>query len=626
MTLLSRVAFALLIAATLAAFFVAQRLKAEPGAIGSVRLEKFFSPNGDGNRDVEDISLRVKERDDVTVDIVDADNGRVRRIATAVAAQPFRPVRLTWDGKTDERVTAPDGQYRIRIGLRRGGRSVVYPSSFKLDTTPPKPAVIRTDPPVVAPGLPVSLLIRGAGPRKAPRFRVIRTDVEPNVTVRRFDGTAGSRRATWDGRTDDGSPAPLGTYLIAVTAEDRAGNVGTGPRLPPQPGRVEGRPGVTVRGLAITPPVRPVQAGQDVLFLIDARGESYRWQVRRLGEPRPRKRSDDRKSRPTLQFKAPGGKSGVYLLEVRSGRYSASVPFAVQAAERSKILVVLPMMAWLGRDPVDDPRRPDGIPNTLENGSVVRYPRFLVGDEGLPRHFATEVAPLLVYLDRSKISYDVTTDLALARSRDPRATDREGVLFAGRPSWVSRSTAKRLRRYVSDGGRVAVFGPDALRASVSVGTSRLTRATPPGPADAFGGRIAPLRRLPELAPEQPARLTTLQDNPNIQVFRGFDGTLDRPFPTVEELISPGDAGEVTAGIGQALTDAELAEAEAANKPPREERPAITATKLGKGYVFRVGVPDWVPALAAGDAEANQLTRNVLDLLRRATPRVRSPLR
>ena len=626
MTLLARVAFALLIAATFAAFFVAQRLKAEPAEIIGVKLIKFFSPNGDGVRDAENISFRLKRRDDVTVDIVDAAGGRVRRLALSVRAEPYRPVRFSWNGKDDNGQVAADGLYRVRIGLHGQGRSVVYPKSFSLDTTAPTPAVIRTDPSVVAPGTAVRVKIRGAGKRKAPKFQVIRTDVDPQLTVRRFDGAKGRRSATWDGLTDAGKPAPPGVYLIAVTAEDRSGNVGTGPKLPAEPGQVEGSPGVTVRGLAVQPPVGPVQAGQDVLFLIDARGQSYRWQVRRIGERRARKRSNKRKTQPTLQFKAPEGRSGVYLLEVRSGRYFASVPFAVQATRRSKVLVVLPMLAWLGRDAVDDARNRDGVPNMLTNGSSVRFPRFLVGDRGLPRGFANNVAPLIVYLDRLRIPYDITTDLALARSRDPRATDREGVLFAGSPTWVPRGLAKRLRAYVSSGGRVAVFGTDALRASVSISGALLSRATPPGPTDAFGQRIAELRSLPVLESGLPAPLTTLAEEKVLGVLTGFDGTLDFGFESVEELIDPGSKAKLLAGIGQALTDQELAEAEAANESPREASSAITTTKLGQGYVIRFGVPGWVKRLAEGDPEVNQLSRNAIDLLRRTQPRPRSPLK
>jgi hypothetical protein len=622
LALLPRVAFALLAVATFAAFFVAQRLKGEPAVINKLTFTKFFSPNGDGARDVNEISFQLAEADDVTVDVVEEDGDRVRRLATARPGQPFNPVRVEWDGREDGGRRAPDGVYRLRIGLRRQGRSVVTPQKFHLDTRPPEPAVIRTSGPVVSPGQPVSLRFRGIGRRAVPRFRVLRTDVDPPEPVREFEGRAGSRRAVWDGLTDAGRPVDPGTYLIAVGAEDRAGNLGWGPRLPPVAGTIEGRPGITVRGLAVQVPVKPVRSGAPMTFRVDARRHSYRWSIRRVGEPRPRKRSRDRKTSTLLHIPhAPGGKSGLYLLEVRSGRYSTRVPFAVQSEERAPLLVVLPVMSWLGTDRLDDPRNPDGLPNTLLAGRPVPYPRPLVGDGGLPAGFADQVAPLLVMLDRARVPYDLTTDLALSLSRDPRATDRPGVLFAGSPRWVTRGLARRLRRYVADGGRVALMGTGSLRASVQIGERDLVRATPPGPLDALGGRIASVRRLEG---EPPALTAMPDDPPDLPLFAGWDGEISG-FSAFEELAGAGDRTEIAAGLGQPLTPEEISEAEAAGRLPREERPALTMVKQGQGLVIRVGLSEWVPRIAEGDAEVIQITRNVVDLLRRVNPRPRSAM-
>ena len=49
------------------------------------------------------------------------------------------------------------------------------------------------------------------------------------------------------------------------------------------------------------------------------------------------------------------------------------------------------------------------------------------------------VAPLLVFLDRRRIRYDITSDIDLDLTRNPRASDREGVLFAGTNAGVFRS-------------------------------------------------------------------------------------------------------------------------------------------------------------------------------------------
>src|SRR3954466_3319590 len=82
---------------------------------------------------------------------------------------------------------------------------------------------------------------------------------------------------------------------------------------------------------------------------------------------------------------------------------------------------------------------------------------------GLPAGCADGVAPLLVFLDRHGIRYDLTSDLDLDESTNPRASDRAGVLLAGPETWVTRTLARRLRRYVLDGGGVAPFRPRTPR-------------------------------------------------------------------------------------------------------------------------------------------------------------------
>ena len=133
--------------------------------------------------------------------------------------------------------------------------------------------------------------------------------------------------------------------------------------------------------------------------------------------------------------------------------------------------MVVPTITWLGLDEVDDPPF-DGLPNTLSDGGVVHWPRVF---RGLPEGFADDVAPLLVFLDRHGIRYDLTSDLDLDQSRNPRASDRDGVLLAGSERWITRPLARRLRRYVLDGGNLAYFGADTLRRGLAI-TARGTPA------------------------------------------------------------------------------------------------------------------------------------------------------
>src|SRR5829696_7969961 len=141
MTLVARVTFLILVGATFSAFFVAQRLKSEPPVINVNRLATSFSPNGDGRRDLNDLSVVLKVADDVTVDVVNLDGDRVRRLADGVPVAAYRPLRLNWDGYDDEGARVRDGQYRVRVTLRDEGRSAIVQKTMSVDTRAPRSEV-----------------------------------------------------------------------------------------------------------------------------------------------------------------------------------------------------------------------------------------------------------------------------------------------------------------------------------------------------------------------------------------------------------------------------------------------------------------------------------------------------
>lgn len=629
MPLVAKITFVILVGATFAAFFVAQRLKSEPPVITVGTITTFFSPNGDGKRDVSNISVSIKVADVATVDVVDLDGDRVRRLADGVTMAPYRPLRLTWDGKDDGGAVVPDGRYRLRVALRDEGRSAIVQktgTTINVDTKAPSPQVCIGDPcqkqdprlqNIVSQGdRAIDIYIRGRSPRYPTILRVFRTDQsgEPKLvdTIER-DGRY--QRYRWNGLVD-GEPLAPGTYLIQAQVRDTAGNRGLSPSEF-EPGAVPGRPGLTVRGISAQPPVRPVTAGGRTEVFVDARGAEFRWRVRRLGEGRIVKRGTA--TDPNLVFRAPEGPSGVYLLELRAGRWSTTVPLLVQAKERARVLVVVPTLSWLGRDRVDDTPF-DGLPNTLLTGDKVRWPRMYAGEQGLPAGFADQIAPLLVFLDRRKLRYDLTSDIDLDLTRNPRASDREGVILAGSMTWVTRSLGQRLRDYVDDGGRLAVFGADTLRRGVRLrvrntdDSGTLERPTQPAAADPFGARVARERRT-----GAPVAISQYDDSGT--TYGLMEGALELPdFTRFEESTSLG-RGKLLAAVGQPLTPAEEAEAAQSGKAAREIRPALSAVQLGKGTVIRVGLPEWPQKL--GDPNVAQVTRNIYDILRGVQPRIRS---
>ena len=556
MSTLARVVFLALVAATFGAFFVAQRLKGSPPVV-ELKGVRWFSPNGDGRKDASDFTLRLRESDVLTADLIDAAGDPVRRLVTARPVEPSQVLRLRWDGRTDTGAVAADGPYRVRARLAAQGRSVTVPKLINLDTQPPRPRVVCIEPAriagpcgeplqVVGPRTPaMAIHVRGISRRRATRFRVLRTDVRPPGPPRlvaKGRRAPGLKRWVWNGRAG-GRPVPPGVYLVQIGVFDRAGNLGRNPpQVPPPPGDSPGPAGITVRSLAAQPPLRPVTAGERAEFFVDARGRAYRWAVRRQGARRPVRRGRARPGRPRpLVVRAPRGRSGVYLLELQSGRSRTRVPFLVQARERADLLVVVPAITWLGTRPVDDPPLRDGIPDTLERsgGGRVRWPRVFAG-AGLPAGLAEQVAPLLIFLDRARVRYDLTSDLDLALSTAPRASDRKGVLLAGSERWVPRGLARRLRRYALDGGRVATFGIETLRRGVTVRANgsetagELLRPTQPTAQDPFGATLAPVRR-PE---DGPVAISQLAGDPGYGLFTGSDGTLEG-FSAFEESPPPG---------------------------------------------------------------------------------------
>src|SRR4051794_3021771 len=114
MPLVARITFVVLVLATFGAFFVAQRLKNAPSVI-DVKLARYFSPNGDGDKDSNRISLYVRKADEATIDVVTLDGDRVRRLADGVRMKANRPYRVRWDGKGDDGARVPDGRYRVRV-------------------------------------------------------------------------------------------------------------------------------------------------------------------------------------------------------------------------------------------------------------------------------------------------------------------------------------------------------------------------------------------------------------------------------------------------------------------------------------------------------------------------------
>ncbi|HVW17195.1 MAG TPA: hypothetical protein VHB30_02995 [Solirubrobacteraceae bacterium] len=595
MTRAAGAVFALLAAATFAAFFVAQRLKHEPTAIQGVRVhDALFSPTCGCEKRALRASFRVKRDEDVTVEVIDREGDVVRTLVRDRTVRAYRRIpTMSWDGATDAGARAPDGGYRLRVTLHREGRTIVVPRALTLDTTPPRPRVRGIGPNHLLPN-DVGRVRISLGQRAGAygRLLIFRTAPGAPRLMTELPLRKGAVRASWSGRAK-GRQVPAGTYLVVARWRDSAGNVGSSvpldahglPVLPYGTG-LRGHGGVTVRHLEIEPPRVPARPGQEIAFGVDARGDCFRWSIHRLGNPEVVRRG--RSCHTPLDVHAPGEESGVYLFEAHTATHRAEVPFAVQAAKPAKALVVLPLLTWQGRNPVDDDG--DGAPDTLDRGVASATARVLAGGR-LPHGFAAAEGPLLAFLQSRHRRFDVTTDYALATGTGPALAGHTGVVLPGDVRWLPNAVSVALRDFARLGGRVLEIGTGSLRRGVALSShGTLHRPTAAAPSDVFGARLRPVVHAPT---------TVTNATDSIRLFAGTvtGGTgVFSGFPGYEALAAPGPR---LRPVATATTSGGAT--------------VIVAARYGRGLVIRTGLLGFATHLRSDD-DAAQLVLRSMDLL------------
>src|SRR4051812_13408386 len=463
-----RAVFAALLLATFAAFFVAQQLKSEfPLVIRFAALPSDFSPNGDGFRDFTFVGFDLSRTAKVKFSVLDSEGHEVRTFVDRKRLAGDRKYRYIWRGRNDQGKRVPDGSYRMRVIEADEGRVINSLKDVVVDTRPPRVRLVSARPNVISPGVPGHqrpVRIRYRGPsNQAPEFRIFRTDGGPTRVVARFRGDE-QRGATWHGSTR-GRPAADGDYAFTVTVRDKAGNETVAPRDIPTRASARAGTGVSVRRLTLAGPLGVVRPGS-LVPLRAAPRRRLRFSLSRVGARRPLKLGVRRAGPFRVRIPA-GAHAGLYTVAVTSGGRRAVWPLAVQGPSRPgsrRPLVVLPAITWQGLNPVDDDV--DGFADTLATARSVGLGRPF--DKGrLPAGFWGRVAPLLRFLDRRHLPYDLTTDVALVGADGSRLRSASGVVFAGSERWLTSGLQRALRTYVDDGGRVVSFGQDAFRREVT---------------------------------------------------------------------------------------------------------------------------------------------------------------
>jgi hypothetical protein len=209
-----------LLAATAAAFAVAERLKLERPPIAAPRIDKVFSPVCRCPTDDAEIAFRLRRADTIQIAIVDRDLRVVRRLVRSLRV-PAGPFEATWDGRDDDGAIVRDGGYRPRLHLASDRRTIVLPNSIRVDTRRPRLRGVVARPVRFSPDGDgrrdkVEVFYRVNERAKALLYlgdrRLVRTRYRP------LRG-----KVEWFGLVN-GRPLRAGAYRLDLEAEDPAGN------------------------------------------------------------------------------------------------------------------------------------------------------------------------------------------------------------------------------------------------------------------------------------------------------------------------------------------------------------------------------------------------------------------
>jgi hypothetical protein len=615
--------FAVLALATVGAFSITQHLKtknplyngaprADPAVINprlAGRCQNEANPPKPVSFRQTSVGFYLQSHsDNVTVTVIDPE-GDSDPVATMSGSGRYvhaglnKYVYFHWNGRLTDGRYAPDGTYTFHLVLQHQDRNLpITGASVTVQSARPTPKVSAITVNVL-PSLTAATTTSSTAPAPAgvtPTF----TPEQQNVTLHLVPGKYRSgdvlvyratgdssrplrlvktfginpriRTAVWDG-TIDGQPAPAGTYLLGEKVTDRSCTTGQFPLVDdPAPHSTAGA-GVNVSYLSAQPPMTPVPAGQLATVGVHAGGVSYHWALRRAGQAKVIFHGVSRADE--LRVRMPA--TGLYELALALPGHRTVVPLvasAVGARAGAKVLVVLPALSWQGANPTDDDS--DGLIDTLANGSQISLERPLVA--GLPVGLDDEAA-LLNFLDSEGLSYDLTTDVALAEGVGPALSHRSGVLLDGAFTWLPTQLEAQLMSFVRAGG--GAFADDIRSLQSSASLSDGSDGPIAGPARALA--VDPFGVRHGIVSPADGQIISSLATDHLGIFSTAAAL---QFPRYQVLTPP--HGTVLSAGGVA-----------------DSAPSILGFGLGSGTVVEVALPDFGSSLVT-DVDSGELLSRV----------------
>lgn len=193
--------------------------------------ELFFSPDGDGVKDVSNLSAQISDPAlplDWSLRAFDAQDALVGQ--GSGVRQTAGQISWTWNGKDADLARLADGSYQVvaRVVDAVGNVATSLPIAIVIDATDPTVTIPAATPALFSPN--------GDGRRETTVLSATATDqtsltwaltVGSGATQRQFTGIGGAIDATWNGRTTSGGAFADGTHPVVVQVTDAAGNTTT---------------------------------------------------------------------------------------------------------------------------------------------------------------------------------------------------------------------------------------------------------------------------------------------------------------------------------------------------------------------------------------------------------------